>query len=223
MRQGHINPDAPPMQEKKYVFHPTDQAAEGEKTVEAVVDEKTGHRASYVGENEEVDFEKAEDDIVTVDPFVPFDDLQDERHWIVTVRAMVSTLHTTASRRAMARMTAFVRHVLTRGCSWCRLLVLYAARWSILPISISVSRLGGPLALTSSVPFWVLVCSNRLQKHFQKDFQSWVAILALARTTLCKRQPPPPVVSRAFSSLEFPHCIGSDFSVLIRRRISADC
>lgn len=53
-----------------------------------VVDEKE-RGASYVGELEEADFQKPDDAIVTADPFVPFSDLPEERHWIVTVRAML--------------------------------------------------------------------------------------------------------------------------------------
>lgn len=83
------------MGQKKYVFHPSDHAGEhqdasmlNDTLKEPVVDEK-GHPA-YVGENEEVDFEKSDQDVITVDPFVPFNDLPDERHWVVTFRAMVS-------------------------------------------------------------------------------------------------------------------------------------
>ena len=80
------------MQEKKYTFHPTDQMADKEKTMAEVVDEKQ-RGASYVGELEEQEFQKSDgDDIITIDPFVPFNDLPDERHWIVTFRAMVSHL-----------------------------------------------------------------------------------------------------------------------------------
>ena len=58
---------------------------------EAHIDEKERRESNFMGEMEEPEFEKPSDDVVTVDPFVPFNDLPEERHWIVTVRAMVST------------------------------------------------------------------------------------------------------------------------------------
>ena len=65
----------------------------------AVVDEK-GHviedpekderrGSAYAGELEEVEFEKQDANIVTMDPFVPFDDLPEERSRIVTIRAVL--------------------------------------------------------------------------------------------------------------------------------------
>lgn len=83
------------MQQKKYAFHPSDQAGEHQDasmlndTLKGPAMDEKSH-AAYVGENEEVDFEKSDQDVITVDPFVPFNDLPDERHRVVTFRAMVS-------------------------------------------------------------------------------------------------------------------------------------
>ena len=81
---GHINPDVPPMTQKRNVFNPLtphDDAIStdsGEKGVD-----KT---PTYVGELEEAELDDQE---ITLDPFEPFNDLPDERRRIITIRAML--------------------------------------------------------------------------------------------------------------------------------------
>lgn len=76
----------PPLTEKKNVFNPQDTSAEEYQTTE-LEKEKAG--PTFVGEMEEPEFEKPEDgDVVTLDPFVPFDDLPEENRRIITIRAM---------------------------------------------------------------------------------------------------------------------------------------
>lgn len=82
---GHINPDVPPMTEKQNVFRSHADADAMSANSSERIDEKKG--PTYVGEMEEADMEDKED--LGVDPFVPFDDLPDERQRILTVRAMI--------------------------------------------------------------------------------------------------------------------------------------
>lgn len=77
---GHINPDVPPMTQKQNVFN-----AHADATFVGSLDEKKG--PTYVGEMEETDMGDKEE--ITVDPFVPFDDLPPERERVLTVRAMI--------------------------------------------------------------------------------------------------------------------------------------
>ncbi|KAK4949188.1 hypothetical protein LTR66_014060, partial [Elasticomyces elasticus] len=81
---GHINPDVPPMTEKQNIFnpHPNDSISH---TSSERMDEKNT-TATYAGEMEELEGDKEK---ITVDPFVPFDDLPDEPQRIITVRAVV--------------------------------------------------------------------------------------------------------------------------------------
>ena len=73
----------PPLTEKRNVFND-----ETKGLPQSEIDEKAGN--VYAGEMEEADFEKPEpEDIVTLDPFVPFNDLPDENRRIVTIRAML--------------------------------------------------------------------------------------------------------------------------------------
>ncbi|KAK4555422.1 hypothetical protein LTR86_007719 [Recurvomyces mirabilis] len=86
MPMGHINPDVPPLTEKQNTFYPSNVRSRDGSTDDSepeALDEKTG--PSYVGEMEETEMHEEP----TVDPFVPFDDLPDENHRIVTVRAML--------------------------------------------------------------------------------------------------------------------------------------
>ncbi|GAB7351893.1 hypothetical protein MBLNU459_g2436t1 [Dothideomycetes sp. NU459] len=81
---GHINPNAAPMTQKQSVFsHPAADVASLASSERA--DEKKG--ATYVGEMEETDI--ADKERITADPFVPFDDLPEERQRVLTIRAMV--------------------------------------------------------------------------------------------------------------------------------------
>jgi len=81
---GHINPDVPPLTEKRNVFNPTVEAdAKSASASEEVVDEKSG---IAFGALETTD---ADQDVITVDPYVPYDDLPDENKRIVTVRAVI--------------------------------------------------------------------------------------------------------------------------------------
>lgn len=75
----HINPDVAPLTEKRNVFASTSHDAE---------DEKIG--PTYAGQMEEVEFDplKPEQE-PTIDPFVPFDDLPEERQRVITIRAML--------------------------------------------------------------------------------------------------------------------------------------
>ncbi|KAK5117447.1 hypothetical protein LTR85_008832 [Meristemomyces frigidus] len=87
---GNINPDVPPLTEKQNVFNPhphhaSDSKSAGETSDGEGLDEKAGKGPAYVGEMEELDV----DEEPVIDPFVPFDDLPEERHRIVTVRAML--------------------------------------------------------------------------------------------------------------------------------------
>ncbi|KAM3422317.1 hypothetical protein BST61_g2676 [Cercospora zeina] len=90
---GNIHPDVPPLTEKRNVFTtnthgeahevspPSSAAGNGEDA------DKRGQ--TYVGEMEEVDWEKPGTAPPEADPFTPFDDLPEERHYIVTIRAIL--------------------------------------------------------------------------------------------------------------------------------------
>ena len=69
------------------MFHTSDTAFHDPEKQEAIGEDKRGTTA--FGELEEADFEKPDDQVVTLDPFVPFNDLPDERKRILTIRAMV--------------------------------------------------------------------------------------------------------------------------------------
>ena len=91
--QGNINPDVAPLTEKENTFNPrhhsseqtTDNKSANVSDTE-VTNEKPGKGPAFVGEMEEVEM----DEEPHVDPFVPFDDLPEERHWLVTFRAMLT-------------------------------------------------------------------------------------------------------------------------------------
>lgn len=78
---GHINPDVPPLTEKRNVFNPNVDARSVTSS-----EKDAGKKEPYVGEMEETDLS---DQQITVDPFVPYDDLPDERKRVLTVRAMI--------------------------------------------------------------------------------------------------------------------------------------
>ena len=91
--QGNINPDVPPLTEKRNVFN-TNTHGEAQEVPSPSSEtgnekdlDKVGH--TYVGEMEEVDFEKPGQEAPEADPFTPFDDLPEERHFIVTIRAIL--------------------------------------------------------------------------------------------------------------------------------------
>lgn len=85
--QGNINPDVPPLTEKENVFRKPSVNSDGEK--EITDEKKVG--PTFVGEMEEDEFHKETDgEIEEFDPFVPFNDLPDERKRIVTIRAMLT-------------------------------------------------------------------------------------------------------------------------------------
>ncbi|PIA97430.1 hypothetical protein CB0940_05809 [Cercospora beticola] len=93
MPMGNINPDVPPLTEKRNVFN-TNTHGEAQEVPSPSSEtgnekdlDKVGH--TYVGEMEEVDFEKPGQEAPEADPFTPFDDLPEERHYIVTIRAIL--------------------------------------------------------------------------------------------------------------------------------------
>ena len=82
--QGNINPDVPPLTEKQNVFNtPTGHHGSEDRTESEpeVLDEKAGKSQFGVMEDEM-------DENPVIDPFVPFDDLPDEPHFVVTIRAI---------------------------------------------------------------------------------------------------------------------------------------
>ncbi|USW50572.1 Putative oligopeptide transporter, OPT superfamily [Septoria linicola] len=94
MPMGNINPEVPPLTEKRNVFNTPTLHGTVEETL---VDEKHASMEketdkvgqTYVGEMEEVDFEKPGQEPTEADPFTPFDDLPEERHFIVTIRSIL--------------------------------------------------------------------------------------------------------------------------------------
>jgi hypothetical protein len=86
--KGHINPAAPPMKEKENVFaHATPQMVDGHSGSSSMDhDHDPKGPSAFVGEDS--DFER-DSVIAAPDPFVPFDDLPDERKRIVTIRAVL--------------------------------------------------------------------------------------------------------------------------------------
>lgn len=86
---GHINPDVPPLTEKRNAFNPSHHGEEKVSTSTEAVDEQANEKSGpfFVGEMEETDMGDKEN--ITTDPFVPFDDLPDEPKRIITVRAML--------------------------------------------------------------------------------------------------------------------------------------
>ncbi|KAK3070397.1 hypothetical protein LTR53_005664 [Teratosphaeriaceae sp. CCFEE 6253] len=84
---GNINPDVPPLTEKQNVFNtvPEHHGSEDKSAASEAEDqdEKAGKSQFGVMEDAERD-----DENPVIDPFVPFDDLPDEPHFVVTVRAM---------------------------------------------------------------------------------------------------------------------------------------
>ena len=77
----------PPLTEKRNVFDPQHEEKDQADLEKNEINEKPGN--TYVGEMEEVDFEKPDPALLTRDPFTPFNDLVDEKKWIVTIRAMI--------------------------------------------------------------------------------------------------------------------------------------
>ena len=78
----------PPLTEKQNVFnttHASEERSASGTSEPTVTDEKPGKGPAYVGEMEEAEMEEESE----ADPFKPFDDLPPERHWIVTIRAML--------------------------------------------------------------------------------------------------------------------------------------
>jgi hypothetical protein len=86
--KGHINPAAPPMKEKENVFaHAIPQMVDGHSGSSSMDhDHDPKGPSAFVGEDS--DFER-DSVIAAPDPFVPFDDLPDERKRIVTIRAVL--------------------------------------------------------------------------------------------------------------------------------------
>ncbi|EMC98140.1 hypothetical protein BAUCODRAFT_32137 [Baudoinia panamericana UAMH 10762] len=85
MLMGNINPNVPPLTEKQNTFRPSHNGSEDKSSTSdepEFTDEKVGK--TYAGEMEEVEM----DEEPVIDPFVPFDDLPEERQRIVTFRAM---------------------------------------------------------------------------------------------------------------------------------------
>ncbi|KAI6797705.1 oligopeptide transporter [Hortaea werneckii] len=90
---GNINPDVAPLTEKENTFNPGHHGSEHTPDSKSanvsdteITNEKPGKGPAFVGEMEEVEM----DEEPHVDPFVPFDDLPEERHWLVTFRAMLT-------------------------------------------------------------------------------------------------------------------------------------
>lgn len=87
--KGHINPDVPPLTEKQNVFNRPSVSNDANSVTDTPeISEKKG--PSYVGEMEEDEFDKEGVEVEEFDPFVPFNDLPDERKRIVTIRAMLT-------------------------------------------------------------------------------------------------------------------------------------
>ncbi|KAK4495390.1 hypothetical protein PRZ48_013721 [Zasmidium cellare] len=86
---GYIHPDVPPTTEKQNVFHAGHTDPDGGYTSTDKEFEKT---TTYVGEGEVDDAnlkDDSDDEDDALDPFVPFKDLPEEKHYIVTIRAML--------------------------------------------------------------------------------------------------------------------------------------
>jgi len=90
---GHINPAVAPLQEKQHVFNPgygitNEEVSAGEASDSSVhgqdksYNEKT---TAYIGETEDT----VMDEEPHMDPYVPFDDLPEERKTVLTVRAVL--------------------------------------------------------------------------------------------------------------------------------------
>ena len=93
--QGQINPGVPALTEKQNVFNTQMHNESDDKSVassdDEIKDEKEGKDGVIIGElplTERLRAGASEEDVV-IDPFVPFDDLPEERERIVTIRAML--------------------------------------------------------------------------------------------------------------------------------------
>lgn len=86
--QGHINPSVPPMTEKENVFAHGAPTMVGNHSGSSSIDHGNESKGAntFVGESSDFD---SDSDIALPDPFVPFDDLPDERKRIVTIRAVI--------------------------------------------------------------------------------------------------------------------------------------
>jgi hypothetical protein len=87
--QGHINPTVPPLTEKENVFaHHTSTNVSGDSGSPSMDREHdTKNPITYNGEA--VDSDDDQSDLLQADPFVPFDDLPEERSRILTIRAVL--------------------------------------------------------------------------------------------------------------------------------------
>ncbi|KAF1819139.1 oligopeptide transporter [Dissoconium aciculare CBS 342.82] len=84
---GHINPDVAPLQQKQHVFNPgygvaAEEVSDGSIHAQEKSFEKT---TAYIGETEDTIM----DEEPHLDPYVPFDDLPEERRVVLTVRAVI--------------------------------------------------------------------------------------------------------------------------------------
>lgn len=90
---GHINPAVAPLQEKQHVFNPgygitNEEVSAGEASDSSVHDQDKSYNektTAYIGETEDT----VMDDEPHMDPYVPFDDLPEERKTVLTVRAVL--------------------------------------------------------------------------------------------------------------------------------------
>lgn len=200
-----------PLTEKHNVFNPAHHGSaeqSGSKSATAsedeVHDEKPGKGPTYVGEMEELEV----DEEPVVDPFVPFDDLPDEKHWIVTARAMlvgcVCGALVNASNLYLGLKTGW-----TFGAS------LFG---SIVGFSVLVSSVGAVklnLSLTNR--------RNHSPRLCLRASQSWEAVSDLEKTTSCRPRQQHPVVSRLCSSLVSRPCISWSCSTHRRKTFGGWC
>jgi hypothetical protein len=85
--QGHINPTAPPLTEKENVFHTSTNVSGDSGSPSMDREHDTKNPITYNGEA--VDSDDDQSDLLQADPFVPFDDLPEERSRILTIRAVL--------------------------------------------------------------------------------------------------------------------------------------
>ncbi|KAF2723590.1 oligopeptide transporter [Polychaeton citri CBS 116435] len=80
---GHINPDVPPTTQKQNVFNKA--FPDDKKSLDSSEQEVTEKTANAYASEIDADSE----DVINIDPYVPFDDLPPEDRRIVTIRAMI--------------------------------------------------------------------------------------------------------------------------------------
>ena len=86
--QGHVNPHVPPLTEKENTFR-HGEPIEVDSRPDSSTDSHAGEKKGPNTHADEDLISEEEGDQINLDPFVPFDDLPEERQRVLTIRAML--------------------------------------------------------------------------------------------------------------------------------------